>query len=245
MKMVVPLVVLAVLAPASAYSSSWVKKGETNENLARKFLTQWIDTNMSSTDGAWAQYIAHPNADNPLVAHTFTWIINANGLNDTSYSMQGTTWPEMMTKHMVFYAWLGNVVVAPGAMDPSLVAIDAKSGGRKILATATWYMAAGSGAADGAGIPGTTTSMRVFVELDFNDDHKIEVITWSVDSGILEKLRSESRSLGDDQLLAALVNRIPNASGASVGLFVFGGLCGSVVSYMLSRRSIKQPALLG
>jgi len=130
-------------------------------------------------------------------------------------------------------------------MDPSSVAIDPKSGGRKILATATWYMAAGSGAANGAGILGTTTSVRMFVELDFNDNHKIEVITWSVDSGILEKLKSESRSPGDDQLLAAPVNSIPNVSGASVGLFVFGGLCGIVVSYMVSRRSINQPALLG
>jgi len=243
--LIVPLVVLAVLAAASADSSSWVKSGETNEKLARKFLTRWMDQNLSSTDGATAQYIAHPNADNPLVAHTFTWIINANGPNDTSYSMQGTTWPEMMAKQMAFYSWLGNADVAPGAMDPSSVAIDPKSGGRKILATATWYLAAGRGAPDYAAIPDTTTSMRMFVELDFNDNHKIEAITWSVDSGILEKLKSESRSPGDDQLLAALVNRIPNASGASVGLFVFGGLCGSVVSYMLSRQSIKQPALLG
>merc|ERR1712232_1170659 len=125
----VGLFVFRGLAPASAHSSAWVEKGEANEKLARKFLAQWIDTDMSSTsDGAWAQYIAHP----------FTWIINANGPSDTSYSMQGTTWPEMMTKHMAFYAWLGSAIVAPGTtMDPSSVAIDPKSGGRKILATAT------------------------------------------------------------------------------------------------------------
>eukprot|EP00448_Togula_jolla_P004923 CAMPEP_0170604122 /NCGR_PEP_ID=MMETSP0224-20130122/19259_1 /TAXON_ID=285029 /ORGANISM="Togula jolla, Strain CCCM 725" /LENGTH=237 /DNA_ID=CAMNT_0010929013 /DNA_START=71 /DNA_END=784 /DNA_ORIENTATION=+ len=232
---------IVTLAVQSAGSDSWVDRGEANAAVAKKFLERY--TSLSSTN--LEEYA-------PLLADKVTWVVNPNGIPDSSFSMIGA-WRQVITANAEAYSWMA---FSPASLKAGsfgsdhLVAINKDSNGKTILGTSTFRIEASSGkGAAQDGVEGTETVFKVFVQLDFNDDHRIQAVTLELDSGIAHYLRRRSISVSQEAL-ADKPELISDKAwtwcmnGAAACFFtLFGLACGLV--YKKNIGAVKQPMLLG
>merc|ERR1712228_672117 len=151
------------------------------------------------------------------------------GLADTSFSMTGS-FDAMMAKQLAEYPYVGAVPQKNGMYGViDSVAIDPESHGKTILASGHWTLAAASGAwtsvsqAAPPPIPGSEEVLEIFIKFDFDEEGKINSVVWSVDSGVLSKLKSLSPV--STQFSALQDNRATRlgAFTAAAFLFTLGG----------------------
>merc|ERR1711920_179520 len=199
---------------------------------------------------SWASVNVNPDILRGLLASKFFWAVNLGGLADTSFSMTGS-FDEMMAKQLAEYPYVGAVPQKNGmygAIDS--VAIDLESHGKTILASGHWALASASGAwtsmsqAVPPPILGSEDVVEVFIKFDFDEEGKINSVVWSVDSGVLQKLKSLSPvstqfSAWRDPMATSL-----GAVSAVAFLFVLGGFFGSFFSYKFARNNVQQTPLL-
>merc|ERR1711920_1126957 len=147
---------------------------------------------------SWASVNVNPDILRGLLASKFFWAVNLGGLADTSFSVTGS-FDEMMAKQLAEYPYVGAVPQKNGmygAIDS--VAIDLESHGKTILASGHWALASASGAWTSMSqtvpppIRGSEDVFEIFIKFDFDEEGKINSVVWSVDSGVLRKLKSLS-----------------------------------------------------
>merc|ERR1712187_766350 len=94
-------------------------------------------------------------------------------------------------------------------------------------------------------IPGSKDVLEVFIKFDFDEEGKVNSVVWSVDSGVLHKLKSLSPvstqfSAWRDSTATSL-----GAFSAVAFLFVLGGFFGSFFTHKFARKDVQQKLLLG
>merc|ERR1712048_846629 len=155
---------------------------------------------------------------------------------------------EMMAKQLAEYPYVGAIPQKNGMYGAiNSVAIDLESHGKTILASGRWALASAStpwtsvSQAAPPPISGSEAVFEIFIKFDFDEDDKISSVVWSVDSGVLRKLKSLSPvstqfSAWQDPAATSL-----GAFSAATFLFVLGGFVGSFFSYKFARKDVQQP----
>merc|ERR1712039_1046390 len=93
-------------------------------------------------------------------------------------------------------------------------------------------------------IPGSQNVFEIFIKFDFDQEGKINSVVWSVDSGVLHKLKSLSPvstnfSTRKDPAATSL-----GGFSAAALFFVLGVVFGIVFSYKFERNNVQQTPLL-
>merc|ERR1712217_970991 len=204
----------------------WLTTGKKNAAAAKLFAVTW-----SSMNG---------NADilKGLLASKFFWAVNLGGLADTSFSITGS-FDAMMAKRLAEYPYVGAVPQKNGMYGViDSVAIDPESHGKTILASGHWALASASGAWTSVSqtvpppIRGSEDVFEIFIKFDFDEEGKINSVVWSVDSGVLHKLRSLSPvSTQFSAWWDPTATSLGAFSAAAFFFFVLGGFFGNFSSY--------------
>merc|ERR1712190_356390 len=101
-----------------------------------------------------------------------------------------------------------------------------------ILASGHWALAAASGASTTVSqavpppIPGSEDVFEIFIKFDFDEEGKINSVVWSVDSGVLRKLKSLSPVSTQFSTLRDSTATSLGAFTAAAFLFLLGGFFG-------------------
>merc|ERR1711920_820171 len=199
---------------------------------------------------SWASVNVNPDILRGLLASKFFWAVNLGGLADTSFSVTGS-FDEMMAKQLAEYPYVGAVPQKNGMYGVvDSVAIDLESHGKTILASGQWALASASSLwtsvsqAAPPPIHGSEDVFEIFIKFGFDEEGKINSVVWSVDSGVLRKLKSLSPV--STQLSAW---RRPTATSlgafSAAAFFSLGGFFGSFFSYKFARNDVQQTPLLG
>merc|ERR1712217_246484 len=113
-----------------------------------------------------------------------------------------------------------------------------ESHGKTILASGQWALASASSSwtsvsqAAPPPINGSEDFFEIFIKFDFDEEGKINSVVWSVDSGVLRKLKSLSPvSTQLSAWLDSTATSLGACTAAAFFFFVLGGFFGNFSSY--------------